>query len=168
MELKKLSYNEYLNQNGETVSELEGVKFISMDSKETPYETFSINDFRALDEKQKLKRESENIPIDLYSPELLEIKWENFVKNPKLQTFLKKNRLKIYQSIEQSNAFHFKLMQLIADKLSMGVTIDRDFIDNQANEDEMVFILSALFTLTRKNVVIPYHIKPDNTLSTMV
>jgi hypothetical protein len=119
LELKKLSYNEYLNQNGETVSELEGVKFISMDSKQTPYQTFSINDFTALDEKEKLKRESEKIPIDQYSADLLEIKWENFVKNAKLQTFLKKNKLKIHQSIEQSNAFHFKLMQLIADKLSM-------------------------------------------------
>jgi hypothetical protein len=68
---------------------------------------------------------------------------ENLKKNPEYINFLKKADAKAFESIEESNEFHFKLMQAVVDKLFLQkVHIDMDFIDNPENDFEIKMILA--------------------------
>lgn len=87
LQLKKIAYKEYIDQSGNTVSELEGIRFISMDTADTPFETFSINDFTALDNNEKTKRIACEIPVDLYPKQITKRKWENVLNNPAMVKF---------------------------------------------------------------------------------
>jgi len=87
LELKKIAYKEYINQSGNKVSELEGIRFISMDSADTPFETFSINDFTALDNNEKAKRIAREIPINFYPEQIAKRKRENVFNNPAIANF---------------------------------------------------------------------------------
>ena len=68
---------------------------------------------------------------------------ENLKKNPKYINFLKKANAKAFDTIEESNDFHFKLMQAVADQLFLQkVHIDMDFVDNPENDFETRMILA--------------------------
>lgn len=94
---------------------------------------------------------------------------ENLKKNPVYINFLKKADAKAFESIEESNKFHFKLMQAVADKLFLQkVHVDMDFIDNPENDFEIEMILACLYTLTGRFLSIPYKIEEDGVLSIMI
>ena len=59
-------------------------------------------------------------------------------------------------------------MQIIADQLGLNVKIDTDFIEDAANDDLIMLIASGLFTLTRKNLLIPYKNKEDGLIAMIV
>ena len=71
-----------------------------METQEIPYATFRMKD---------LNYEGED-----YSKGK---SFANLKNNPKFAELLKKSDAKAFESIEESNAFHFNLMQAIADQL---------------------------------------------------
>ena len=61
-----------------------------MDSHFTPFETFSINDFTALDQHEKAKRNAQEIPVDFYPEKIAKRKWENVLNSPAIANFEQK------------------------------------------------------------------------------
>lgn len=64
-------------------------------------------------------------------------------------------------------------MQAISDQCSLGIQINEELLEQVKYktcelDDKVLFILKALLTLTRKNIVIPYHFDANNGVSCLV
>ncbi len=124
LKLKKLDYSEEVNDKGITISNLNGIKFLSMVPAEEFYSSFTINNFNAI---------TENIEDEL----LPRIKTDS-----KLSEFIQDVGAKTFSSIEECTDFQYKLMQIIADQLDLKVTVNKDFMEDPAN-DELIEKISS-------------------------
>ncbi len=122
--------------------------FCSLETPLTPYITFRLKDL--------------NYEGDDYSKGK---SFGNLKNNPKYVDLLKKTSVKSFESIEDSNAFHFKLMQMIADQLWLEGTIDLEFVDDPENDKSTKIILAALHALTGDILWIPYKINEQGIVS---
>ena len=143
--LRDINYSERVSQEGIIIHNLNGIEFISMESEQTPRLYFTQQDLN-------------NDPND-YSKG---ISLDNLKNNPKFISLLKKSNAKAFESLEQSNAFHFKLLQPISDQLWFKDIIDIDFIDDPKNDWKTETIISGLHSLTGKNIAIPYKFNEAN------
>jgi hypothetical protein len=76
------------------------MEFTSMESEETPHLCFTEQDLN-------------NDPNDYSKGRSL----GNLNSNPKFVNLLKKSNAKAFESLEESNDFHFKLLQTISNQL---------------------------------------------------
>lgn len=76
------------------------MEFTSMESEETPHLCFTEQDLN-YDPNDYSKGRS----------------FGNLNSNPKFVNLLKKSNAKIFESLEESNDFHFKLLQSISNQL---------------------------------------------------
>jgi hypothetical protein len=122
LKLKKLNYSEEVNDKGITISNLNGIKFSAMMPAEETDSSFTIHDLNTITENNQ-------------DESLARIKTDS-----KLFEFIQEVGAKPFTSIEECADFHYKLMQIIADQLELGVKIDTDFIEDPANEDVIMLI----------------------------
>ena len=116
-----------MSQNGIIIHNINGIEFSSMDTGKDP------------SDRKFTEQNLNNNPDDESKGRSL----ENLKKNPEYVDFLKKADAKAFESIDESNDFHFELMQAVADKLFMNkVHIDFDFIDNPKNSFEIEMIIA--------------------------
>ncbi len=116
-----------MNQNEIIIHNINGIEFSSMDTGKDP------------SDRRFTEQDLNNDPEDESKGRSL----ENLKKNSKYVDFLKKADAKAFESIAESNDFHFELMQAVADKLFMKkVHIDFDFIDNHKNSYEIKMIIA--------------------------
>lgn len=92
-----INYSNRINKQGVTIHNLNGMAFCSL---EASGESYMLND---------LKND-----LGDYSKEKL---FTNLKKNKNYTALLKKADAKSFENIEESNEFHFKLMQAVADQL---------------------------------------------------
>ena len=116
-----------MNQNEIIIHNINGIEFSSMDTGKDP------------SDRKFTEQDLNNDPDDESKGRSL----ENLKKNSKYVDFLKKSDAKAFESIAESNDFHFELMQAVADKLFLQkVHIDFDFIDNPKNSYEIKMIIA--------------------------
>lgn len=116
-----------MNQNEIIIHNINGIEFSSMDTGKDP------------SDRRFTEQDLNNDPEDESKGRSL----ENLKKNSKYVDFLKKADANAFESIAESNDFHFELMQAVADKLFMKkVHIDFDFIDNPKNSYEIKMIIA--------------------------
>lgn len=150
LKLKNVSYSESLNKKGITISNLNGIEFSSLITEKTPYGTFNVKDLN--DAENNPKRRT-----------ILHLQ-----NNPKFKELIKDSEAKSYISMKEYADFHFKLMQEVADGLWLDVKVDMDFVENEDNDETINLISSGLYTLTRKNILIPYAITDDGIITLII
>ena len=124
LKLKKMDYSEKVNDKDITISHLNGISFSSMMLDEETDSNFTIHDLNTITENNQ----DESLP---------RIKTDS-----KLAEFIQDAGAKPFSSIEECADFQYKLMQIIADQLELGVKIDTDFIEDPANDDLIMLIAS--------------------------
>ena len=92
------NYSHRINKHGIKIHNLNGLMFCSLETPLTPYATFEIKDLN-YEGEDYIKGKS----------------FANLKNNLKYRELLKKTGAKSFESIEESNSFHFKLMQMIGD-----------------------------------------------------
>lgn len=125
LKLKKLNYNEKVNDKGITISNLNGIEFSSMIPAKESYSKFTIND---------LNTATEDKPNDKSFPRIK--------SNSRLAKFVQNVGAKPFASIEECAEFQYKLMQIIANQLGLKVTVNTNFIEDPANDDLIMLIAS--------------------------
>lgn len=125
LKLKKLNYSEEVNDNGITISNLNGIHFSSMMPAEETDSEFTIHDLNTISDDNTNKQSLPRIKTD-----------------SKLTEFVKDAGAKLFTSIEKCADFQYKLMQIIADQLGLKVTINTDFIEDPAN-DELIMLIAS-------------------------
>ncbi len=124
LKLKNLNYSEEVSDKGITISNLNGIKFSAMMLDEETDSNFTIHDLNTITENNV----DESLP---------RIKTDS-----KLAEFIQDAGAKPFCSIEECANFQYKLMQIIADQLELGVKVDSDFIEDPANDDIIMLIAS--------------------------
>lgn len=94
------NYSNRVNKNGIKIHNLNGIMFCSLETPITPYALFEVKDLN-YEGQDYTKGKS----------------FANLKNNPKYRELLKKANAKPFENIEESNSFHFKLMQMIAKQL---------------------------------------------------
>ena len=96
-----INYSNRVNQHGVIVHNMNGIMFTSTEEQ-------------GIMNPEILTLKDLNYEIGDYSKGK---SFTNLKNNPQYREILKKSDAKAFESIDESNAFHFKLMQAIADQL---------------------------------------------------
>ena len=133
-----LNYSNRVNKYGITIHNINGIIFTPMDNPIIEH-SFTMKDLN-------------NDPEDFTKGK----SFANLKKNPIFAEILKKSGAKAFESLAESNSFHFKILQTIADQLWRDVLIDVDFLDDPKNKEQVEDIIGCLCALTGTDIWLPY------------